>query len=209
MKLLRGRRPSPALLISMLALVLALAGTAIAFNPTKKNVKNVAKKQATKVFDSKIGGATVTKATSADTATTAANSTTTGGQTVHKLFTKIATGTGATTVLQVQGLTLSVACAGGNIQFSATTSVNNSDFGSTATNGGAAPPPPTGGVRSSNFDIGATLNVISGLTRGTGTFTYSQPNGAYVSGTFLADDSNTFDDFDGCVVVGSATSGPA
>ena len=47
----------------------------------------------------------------------------------------------------------------------------------------------------------------AGLDRGAGTFTYSQPSGAFVSGQFLADDSNTFGAFDGCVVVGSAISG--
>ncbi|MEZ5155111.1 MAG: hypothetical protein R2718_03275 [Solirubrobacterales bacterium] len=46
-----------------------------------------------------------------------------------------------------------------------------------------------------------------GISRGAGMFTYSQPNGSFVSGTFTADDTNTFGTFDGCVVVGTAFSG--
>ena len=54
MKRLRHARPSPALLISVVALVAAVAGTAVAADPvantsvTKKKVKKIAKKQANK-----------------------------------------------------------------------------------------------------------------------------------------------------------------
>jgi hypothetical protein len=52
------RRPSPALIISVIALVAAVAGTAVAADPvantsaiTKKKVKKIAKKQANKAVD--------------------------------------------------------------------------------------------------------------------------------------------------------------
>lgn len=60
--------------------------------------------------------------------------------------------------------------------------------------------------RNSDFDTGDTIDVL-GISRGAGMFTYSQPNGSFVSGTFTADDTNTFGTFDGCVVVGTAFSG--
>ena len=64
LKVLIGTRPSSAMIVGMLALVLALSGTAIAFDPTKANVKRVAKKQAKAVFNSMIGGATAGNADS-------------------------------------------------------------------------------------------------------------------------------------------------
>jgi hypothetical protein len=61
---IKGARPSPAILVAVMALLAALAGTAIAANPvattsakklTKKKVKKIATKAAGQVFDSRIG----------------------------------------------------------------------------------------------------------------------------------------------------------
>lgn len=201
-----GKGPSPAMLVAVIAMAFALVGTAVAANDgaiypklTKSKVKKIAKKQANKQLKANVSGSHVNLA---DTATNADEAATVGDQTPHKIFTKIATGTGATTALEVNGLKLSVGCTGGALQFTATTTVNDSVFGSNAANVGSP-----GGIRSSDFDTTNTLNVIQGLPRGAGTFTYSQPNGSYVSGTFTSDDSNTFGSFDGCVVVGTAFSG--
>ncbi len=189
-------RPSPAMIVAFVALALALTGSIAAAGTnglyakvTKSKVKQIAKKQIKKAAP----GLSVAKAKDAAAV---------GGQTAHKMFTKIPSGTGPTTVLQANGLTLTASCAGGALQFDATTSVNDSIFRSSVQDVISL-----GGNRISNFDTTDTINVIAGLARGEGTFTYSQPDGTYVSGTFATDDSQTFDSFDGCVVVGAAFSG--
>jgi len=218
MKFLNAR-PSPAIVLAVLALVFAMVGSAVAGTDglsskiTKSKVKKISKKQANKALKANVSGSHVntadnatnaTHATNADNATNATNAASVGGQTATKLFTKIPSGTGATTVFSGNGLTLSAACPGGALTFTATTSVNDSDLGSAVINGGADAP---GGVRVSDFDVGDTEDILEPLPRGAGTFTYSQPSGTFVSGQFFADDSNTFGGFDGCVVVGSAISG--
>jgi hypothetical protein len=205
-----SRRPSPAMIVAVCALAFAMVGTAVASDGavskiTKSKVKSIAKKQADKRLKANVSGSHVNlsdKATNADNATNAANAAAVGGQTVTKLFTKIPSGTGATTVYQRNGLTLSVACAGGALQFRATTSVNDSIFFSEGGNNGTA-----FSLRSSNFDVGDTLNPLAAQSRGNGTITYSTPTGEYVTVTYAADDAATFDTFDGCVIVGSAISG--
>jgi len=79
MKRVRAAGPSPTIVVAAVALVAALAGTAIA-GPTattsvsKKQTKKIAKKEATRYFDANIGGATVGSAASA------ANASQLGGQ---------------------------------------------------------------------------------------------------------------------------------
>jgi hypothetical protein len=198
------KRPSGALFVAVVALMFAVVGTAVAANDgsvfpklTKSKVKQIAKKQATKQLKANVAMSHVNLADRASEAGTV------GGLTPHKMFTKIATDTGATGVLSVNGLTLSVSCVGGALQLTATTNVENSIFASNVMNSGNP-----GGISTSDLDPSdQPLNVLQGLLRGEGTFTYSQPNGTYVSGTFTADNKLTFENFDGCVVVGTAFSG--
>ena len=196
MKLSVSKRPSPAIIVAVAALAFAMVGTAVAGTDglsaklTKSKVKSIAKKQADKELKANVSGSHVNLADNATNATNATNANTAasvGGQTPAKLFTKIPSGTGATTVFSGNGLNLTAACsAAGLLTFVATTSVADSIFGSAVINTGSP-----GGIRSSDFDPGDTLDVKNGLPRGAGTFTYSQPNGTFVSGQFLADDSNT------------------
>jgi hypothetical protein len=88
LKLFRNNRPTPALLISMLALVLALGGTAIAFNPTKANVKKIAKKQADKRLKANVAGSHVNIADTATNATNATNADTVDGKHAEQLESK-------------------------------------------------------------------------------------------------------------------------
>jgi uncharacterized cupredoxin-like copper-binding protein len=82
MGMIRGTRPSPAILIAILALVAALAGTAVA-GPTattsvsKKKVKKIAKKQAIKQINKLAPGLSVAHA---DSATNANNADKLGGK---------------------------------------------------------------------------------------------------------------------------------
>jgi hypothetical protein len=212
MMLLSHRRPSPAMVVATLALSFALVGSAAAAPGaltravSKSQVKTIAKKQANKAITKQAPGLSVASAANAANATNAETAAKVGGLTPHKLFTKIANGTGTTTVLSVNGLTLSADCSGGALTVTATTGVNDAVFGSNVHNVGTS-----NGSRDSNFDTIDTINVMGSsgtpLLRGEGTFTYSTAEGAFVTGTFYADDSTTFGTFAGCVVVGSALSG--
>jgi hypothetical protein len=70
-------RPSPAMVVAVLALVFAMVGSAVAGTDglsnkiTKAKVKKIAKKQANKVLDQRQGDLSVAKAKEADHATTA------------------------------------------------------------------------------------------------------------------------------------------
>ena len=70
------RRPSPAMIVAVIALVLGLGGAAVAADLSKSQVKKIAKKQADKRLKANVNGSHVNladKATSADSATNAAN----------------------------------------------------------------------------------------------------------------------------------------
>ena len=207
MSLIKTQRPSPWMLVAVAALAFAMVGTAVAGTDavsklTKSKVRSIADKEIKK----KAPGLTVAKAASADNATNAvnaANAAKVGGQTSTKLFTKIASGTGATTVFEGSGLRLTAACsAGGALTFAATTSVNDSILLSEGNNNGTA-----FGSRTSDFDVGNTETPLGGQARGAGSMTYSTPTGAFATITYAADDADTFGTFDGCVVVGTAMSG--
>jgi biotin carboxyl carrier protein len=76
MRRLTQARPSPALIVAILALVAAVAGTAVAQQATtsqvtKKKVKKISKKQANKQINQREGGLNVNSAETADTATNA------------------------------------------------------------------------------------------------------------------------------------------
>jgi hypothetical protein len=90
----------------------------------------------------------------------------------------------------------------GALAINATTSVNDSYIGSNLDD--AATPH---GDRDSGFDIGDNFDPLGGGPRGEGTITYVQSNGTYVNLVIGADDSNTFDTFDGCHVTGTAFQG--
>ena len=61
-----GRRPSPALVISVIALIVAVGGGTFAFAAlNKKTVNKIANRDANNVFGSRIGSASVANATNA------------------------------------------------------------------------------------------------------------------------------------------------
>src|SRR5690242_12599056 len=67
----RERRRSPALVVAIVALIVALTGTAFAAGALTAKQKRQVGKIAGKVFNKRIGGASVAHAISADSATTA------------------------------------------------------------------------------------------------------------------------------------------
>jgi hypothetical protein len=194
------------MLVAVAALAFAMVGTAVAgpssvSKLTKSKVKSISKKQADKELKANVSGShvnTADKATNADNASNAANAAAVGGQSVGKVFTKIATGTGATTVFSGNGLTLTVACPGGSLDINATTSVSDSYIGSNLDDSGTV-----NGNRSSDFDVGDNFDPLGGGSRGEGTITYVQSDGKYVNLVIGADDADTFGTFDGCHVTGT------
>jgi hypothetical protein len=209
MGLIERRRPSPWMLVAVAALTFAIAGTALAGTGavsklTKSSVKKIANNQINKAAP----GLSVAKAVSAENAASATNATnadnsaTTGGQSVTKIFGKVAVDAPQVTLYQKNGLTLTLSCPGGVNTLRAATSVDNSIIASQGAIGATA-----FGTFFSDFDTGASFNPIGGVSRGAGTITYSSPTGSYVTVTFAADNPTTFGNFVGCAVVGSAISG--
>lgn len=102
-------RCSPATLVAVIALIAALGGTAIAAGGLTGTQKKQVRKIATKVFNSRIGGASVAHANTADKATKATTATT---------ATKATTATTATNATKLGGVSASgyqQACQAGAI----------------------------------------------------------------------------------------------
>jgi len=144
-----------------------------------------------------INEATLGTVPSANIANTANIANMVGGVTALPVFVAIPTDTGATTIFDLAGLKLTVACPSGSLTIAATTSANDAVFASQAQNFSIAD-----GARSSDFDSGQTLNPIGAIFRGHVTLNYARLTGQVVTAALSVDDSNTFDSFDGCEVTG-------
>jgi hypothetical protein len=141
----RLRAPSPAFVISLIALFVALGGTsyaAIALPRNSVGAKQL-KKNAVTAVKIKKGSVTAAKinthglsvpnakhATSADSATSATNAATVAGQTVKVIQWKAPPGTTTQTIFSAEGLTITGSCdASSNITVDATgTNAQNSEF---------------------------------------------------------------------------------
>ena len=141
----RLRRPSPALIISMFALFVALGGTTYAATSLPKDsvgAKQLKKNAVTspKIKNHAVGAAKIntsgltvpsaTHAASADSATTAANATTVGGQTVKLVQWKAPPSTTTQPIFSAEGLTITGSCdASSNISIDATgTTAHNAEL---------------------------------------------------------------------------------
>ena len=203
----RFRLPSPALVISMVALSLVLGGTAVAASTAthgdkKADIKLIKKlapslsvkhaktaNNATNAVKA-TNAVSATHATSADSATnatnathattadTATNATTVGGKKVQQFFSSLPTGTGSTTIVNVDGVTLKGSCDGGNNPH---LTVEN-DSGQGAYLGGYSG---SGGIGNLNNGTFTTTPVdLTGGTNGGGVFTVELANGVVVSVQF-------------------------
>ncbi len=143
----RIRRPSPALVISLIALFVALGGVGYAAATINgKNIKNksiAGKKLKNKtVTGGKVKGNTLTgaqiresslgtvpnasKASNATNATNAANAAAVGGMSLRKIAYSSEAGSATSTIFSFKGLTLQATCgAGAALVVTATTSVND------------------------------------------------------------------------------------
>jgi hypothetical protein len=163
----KNRLPSPALIVAAIALVVAMAGTAIAQDPmaklTKSKVKSIAKKQADKRLKANVAGShvnTADTAGTADSAASAGNAAEVNGNKIVQIDFRPTSATGNETILNLDGLQMKSACNGTNDTITAETTVANSEIyfhtvrsGLTTTTGD-----------DNDFNPGETLNLHPGQT---------------------------------------------
>jgi hypothetical protein len=125
MKLSKGSRPSPALVLAALALVFAMVGTAIAGPDaisnkiTKPKVKKIAKKQANKILDQRESSLDVNSARRADRAENADNADQLDGLDSTAFATRLwaVVDTAGTLIRGTDGVTVSDAGSGKEVDF--------------------------------------------------------------------------------------------
>ena len=111
---------SLAVLAGLAAALIASPATAHFLHPSKAQVKKVAKKVATKVFNSKIGGASV------------ANAAAVNGVGVHKIAFQTSAVVTKQTILDLNGLQLKASCGGVNSELFAATTITNGKLAATS-----------------------------------------------------------------------------
>jgi hypothetical protein len=189
------RLPSPAMVVACTALLIALGGTSYAAIKLPRNsvgTKQLKKNAVTspKVKNNALTGADVLEsslakvpaakaadtATLATTATTAANANTVGGATVRRFTSSVTNGAPQKTVLDLNGLILTLTCPAGDLTLSAS---NNSGAAAQLRFEGQGSSFGAFGGGSPNF--GATSIQINLDNFGSGTAHYLRLNGTGVS----------------------------
>lgn len=230
MNAISGRRPSAALIATAIALVLALAGTALAGpSPkaavTKAQAKSIAKKVAKKQIKQAAPGLSVakavnaqhavdaqtaTKAQSAAQADKAADSETVNGVSITKIDYRADAQVNPTavTVFHGSGLKIDATCANPNqeIDLEATSEKPDASIYATAADTDLDTVH-NDDLESGFFNKGGNMNPTFSLLAGADgdpsliTFTYDVGDGSVVSGTITSDETAT-----GCAATGHVTS---
>jgi hypothetical protein len=225
---MRSYRPSPAMIVALVALFVAMGGTTYAVTRLPKRsvgssqIKSKAvitrtlkarsvtrTKIARNAIDSSLvqnkslRGADILEASlgTVPSATKAANADKVGGLNVQKFSFRAPPGTASTSVLNVGGLAISAACnSGPALTVAASTAVSGANVHSGGTWGAANQ---SFYAENDTFDVGATFDPLQNGTTGsnnlTGTLVYAQPDGGVVTVVFLAEESPAF-----CVFAGTA-----
>jgi hypothetical protein len=227
------RRPSPATVIALVALFVALGGTSYAaLVITGRNVRNgsltgadvktnsltgvdirgihgadVSTNSLTSsdIAESKLGK--VPSAKSADRAVTATTATSTGsvnGLAVRKFSAKIGPGDPEQVVTTAAGVTVRASCPAGSPAIRATSDINDAVIGvSLTTAAGAA-----AGGQDKGFDIGESADLDQGAANATGVASYSTPTGATTTVTYGFGSAPTFGGTNaGCAIWGTVVGG--
>ena len=119
------------------------------------------------------------------------------GRRIEKIAFIAAPGTGATTVLALNGLTVTASCAGGSLAVTASTGVSNAVIHS----GGTFVADMAFERVDEDFDAGESHDVLDLKTPPLqGTLTYVRADGELVTVTFMAEEVAA-----GCVFAGTAT----
>lgn len=178
----------------------------------KKNAVTAAKIKKNAVTTSKIKNGAVTgaklnlgtigkvpSAVHADTADTAGTANSVAGSTIRKFFYATNTTSAKTTLLSLDGLTLTGSCELGTPALIATTSAPALIHA-----GGTYLTATPFYVEDDTFEPGEEVNLVSEESDSVqGTFTYAQPNGTVVTGVFESEEGG-FSAFTSCVVSGHA-----
>jgi hypothetical protein len=205
-KILR-RLPSPAMVVACCALAVALGGTSYAAiklprnsvgaNQLQKNaviasklsVRSVGPQKlqnnavtTRSVKDEQLTGAkivesTLAKVPSAANADTAANATLAGGNTVKRFATVVAPGGAQATVLDLNGLTITLGCPGGNVSLRANNTSGEAAQVEFQGFGEVAGPFGDGG----SFTQTTNANLNNDENRGTGSAQFMRANGTGVT----------------------------
>jgi hypothetical protein len=225
MKRLIWLRPSPAMIVACLALGIALGGTSYAAITLPRNsvgTKQLKKNAVTgpKVKNNSLTGADVLEsklakvpaakaadtaalAATATTATTAGNANTVGGATVKRFFAAVPNGGAQVTVLDLNGLIITLTCPAGAMALRA-----NNNSGAAAQFRYEGQGTTTGAFGGGAMNFGAITNAVIAVdNNGSGASHFIRLNGAGVTAHY----GYRNDDFAGlgvaCRVFGYAVSG--
>ena len=222
MRLFAGSRPSPAMVVAVVALTFALAGTAIAGPDaltravSKSKVKKISKKQAKKVVKQEAPGLSVAHAATADNATNAANAAqaanaaTVNGASVLLINYHSNASATQTTVLNAGGLVLRASCPAGSLSVIADTTVANSYLASAAFDV-TVPGDVVNVIEDEPFNPGDNVELLTDFNNGVDGHTGYYNETSNVQLNYVADNavggSNNFNcDFVGTAIAGSGGS---
>jgi hypothetical protein len=187
-------RPSPALVVASLALVVAFGGTSFAA-PLRNLVASI---NGSTIQDHSIAGVKLKNDTVTDRQVkesslgTVPNAATVGGVTVREVFYAPAHNTATPkTILSLGGLVLKATCANGDLEVVMTSTVNHAHLASEMFNsaGGGSPD----GLHHSDFGPTSAIHLESlgdGNAYGETSFTYTRVNGTIVNGQLSFDSSD-------------------
>ena len=209
MKWVSIRRPSPSMVVALLALVIAASGTAIAASTQvsgdsliKKNSLSGNRLRNKTLTGTQINLSKLGKVPSAIHADAASN---VNGQTIKGFGQTVAAGTmNQVAILSFNGLTLTLSCTpAGKPVVQATAAVTGSFMRGTKISAAG-----TNSVGSSQATAGSPNTVFSSTDqRGSLLLHYLQTDGHRVDVDAVVDDSNTINGFDGCLLEGTAIAG--
>jgi hypothetical protein len=226
---MRSYRPSPAMIVSLIALFVAMSGTTYAVTrlPSRSvgssqiksraviartiKARNVTRtKIARSAIDSSLvqnnslRGTDILEASlgTVPSATKAANADKVGGLNLQKFSFRMPAGTASTNVLYVGGLAINAACnTGPALSVGASTAVSGANVHAGGTWGAANQ---SFYVADDMFNPGSTFDPLQNGTTGSdnlnGTLVYAQPDGGVVTVAFLADESPALCVFAGTVI---------
>jgi hypothetical protein len=186
-------RPSPALVVASLALVVALGGTAYATTAISGSTITDHSIAGRKLINNTLTGTQV-KESGLATVPSAANAGTVGHITVRKVFYAPTTASATPkTILQLGGLVLKATCGNGDLDVVATSTVSHahlaSEMWNSATGDGGAD-----GLHHSDFGPNSAFHFGESLGDGNAwgetSFTYTRAGGTIVNGQLSFDSSD-------------------
>jgi hypothetical protein len=186
-----GLRPSPALIVASLALVVSIGGTAYATATISGSTITDHSIAGRKMIDNTLTGTQIKESGLATVprATQASNASTVGHITVRKIFYAPTTASPTPVkILSLGGLRFNATCNGGDVAITVTTSISNTHFSSQMWNSGGGGQ--ADGLHHTDFDSTDLDDLTDSNSWGETSFTYVRPNHTTVSGEVTFDSSN-------------------